>query len=106
MRREIKSASKLDCPAPVNLSLRAVQRCVWVVALCISSIVHAETYYVSPTGKDSNPGTEAAPFRTINQALGVIGTAPESGADVVVEVAGGTYNEALIYNLPSGSSWD
>ena len=33
------------------------------------------TFYVSPTGNDSNPGTAAAPFRTITRSYA---TAPDS----------------------------
>jgi parallel beta-helix repeat protein len=108
MRREKKFSSGLDCPRRVNpIRRRTLQQSLWLIMFClITSVVHAETYYVSPAGADSNPGTTAAPFRTINQALGVIGTVPGAGADTVVEVAAGTYNEGLIYNLPSGTSWD
>src|SRR5262249_4440680 len=55
---------------------------------------------------DSNPGTATKPFRTINAALRSVRTAPGAGAGAIVEVAGGTYNETLIFNLPSGTSWD
>lgn len=45
-----------------------------IVALCAvgeaghASALAARTYYVSTTGSDSNPGTSAAPFRTITYA--------------------------------------
>src|SRR5690348_5994343 len=71
-----------------------------------ASIAHAQTYYVSPSGEGSNPGTAAAPFRTINRALSVIGTIPGAGAGQTVDVGAGTYNEAVMFNLPSRSSWD
>ncbi len=108
MRREQNTPAGLDCPTPVNLIRRnSLLRWFLVITFCLmSSIAHAETYYVSLAGADSNFGTAEAPFRTINRALAVIGTIPGAGADMVLEVAGGTYNEALIYNLPSGTSWD
>ena len=36
-----------------------------MISLCLSSVIsNATTYYISPTGSDSNPGTLAAPFKT------------------------------------------
>jgi hypothetical protein len=49
-------------------------------------------YYVSPTGYDSNPGTESQPFQTIQKASNVIRA--RTGAwtgDVYVWLRGGTY---------------
>src|SRR6478672_1762369 len=107
MRRE-KSAGGVDCPARANHLKRTIlSRWFWVTIFCLmASAAHAQTYYVSPSGEDSNPGTAAAPFRTISRALDVIGTIPGAGAGQTVEVASGTYNEAIMFNLPSGSSWD
>src|SRR5262249_31357167 len=39
------------------------------------------TYYVSPTGSDSNPGSEAAPFKTIQKAADIV----NPGDAVIVE---------------------
>src|SRR5262245_61931814 len=39
------------------------------------------TFYVSPAGSDSNPGTEAQPFRTIQRAANAVGP----GNTVIVE---------------------
>lgn len=37
-----------------------------VLTLCLYSVIsNATTYYVSPTGSDSNPGTLASPFKTV-----------------------------------------
>jgi hypothetical protein len=46
-------------------------------------------YHVSPTGSDTNPGTSAAPFRTINKAAQV------ALAGDVVTIRDGTYNESV-----------
>ena len=40
------------------------------VALLFCSSAGAAEWFVSPTGSDSAAGTEAAPFRTINYAIG------------------------------------
>src|SRR6185436_609149 len=108
MRRENNSPAGVDCPAPENhLKRKIIPRWFLAIIFCLmASAAHAQTYYVSPSGEDSNPGTAAAPFRTISRALDVIGTIPGAGAGQTVEVASGTYNEAIMFNLPSGSSWD
>jgi parallel beta-helix repeat protein len=109
MRKEKKYAAAWDWTALVSLINKRpnLQQLFWVMSICLMvSVAHAETYYVSPGGADSNPGTADAPFQTISRALAVIGTVPGAGAGQAVEVAGGTYNESLIFNLPSGTSWD
>jgi len=45
------------------------------------------TYYVSPSGSDANPGTEAAPFRTIQKAADLV-----NPGDVVI-VEDGVYTD-------------
>ena len=52
----------------------------------ICGIASAATYYVSTTGNDDNPGTQAEPFRTIQAAL----SAPNSW-DGIVYIEAGTY---------------
>lgn len=52
--------------------------------------LHATTYYISTTGSDSNSGTLASPFRTINQAQ-----IPATAGDTIY-VRGGIYNERFI----------
>lgn len=47
-------------------------------------------YSVAPTGNDTNPGTAAAPFRTINRAAGV------ATAGDVVTIEPGTYAEDVV----------
>jgi Right handed beta helix region/Protein of unknown function (DUF1565) len=60
----------------------------------------AKTYFVSTTGSDSNSGTETRPFRTLKKGVSVL----TPGA--VLYVMSGTYREALIHTIPSGTSWD
>jgi len=55
-------------------------------------------YYVSPTGSDSNPGTSAAPFKTLKKAAAVA-----ARASTTVFVAPGTYTGG-IKTTASGTS--
>jgi acid phosphatase len=52
-------------------------------------------YYVSPTGSDSNPGTSASPFLTIQHAANVV-----NPGDMVI-VRDGTYNNAAVSGVGS-----
>lgn len=47
------------------------------------------TYYVSTSGSDSNPGTIDRPFRTIQKGVDTV------AADGTVYVRGGTYHEQV-----------
>lgn len=49
-------------------------------------------FYVSPEGDDGNPGTEAAPFRSIGRAQAAVRPLTESmTSDITVYLRGGTY---------------
>lgn len=51
------------------------------------------TYYVSPTGSDSNPGTISEPFQTVTKARDVVRTINSNmTGDIYVYLRGGTYN--------------
>lgn len=65
------------------------------LALSLSP-VFAETYFVSTTGNDSNPGTEAQPWRTIQKAANTV-----TAGDTVI-VKAGTYDERVTF--PSGTT--
>lgn len=64
--------------------------------LCASGFARATTYYVSTAGNDSNPGTQASPFRHVSRGAGA------AHAGDTVMVMNGTYdNEGQIANLNS-----
>ena len=47
-----------------------MRRIVWLVAIAsavLYSVCEGETFYVAPSGSDANPGTEAAPFATLER---------------------------------------
>ncbi len=51
------------------------------------------TYYVSPTGSDSNPGTLSAPFQTITKARDVVRMINSNmTGDIYIYLRGGNYS--------------
>ncbi|MEI6604594.1 MAG: Ig-like domain-containing protein [Verrucomicrobiota bacterium] len=67
--------------------------CAAILALATCTASGAE-YYVSPLGNDSNPGSLAAPFATIQKATNTV------VAGDTCYIRGGTYHEAVVkYNL-------
>jgi len=59
---------------------------------------HAGDYYVSTTGSDTNPGTLAEPFATIQHAVGVL------VAGDTCHIRGGTYHEEVVGSNLSGTA--
>jgi parallel beta-helix repeat protein len=68
---------------PTNLRVRLAALCI---GFSVTSAAFGATFYVSPTGSDSNPGTLAAPFATPQKALAVMASGD------TVYLRGGTYN--------------
>ena len=56
------------------------------------------SFYVSTAGNDSNPGTEAAPWRTVQHAADI------AGAGGTVNVRGGIYEELVSINASGNAS--
>lgn len=54
-----------------------------------------QTYkvYVSPSGKDTNPGTQTAPFKTIGRAVAQASSEAYNNVGTKIEVEPGTYRE-------------
>jgi len=64
-----------------------------------------ETYYVSPTGNDDNPGTINEPFKTITKARDVVRTINDSmNGDIYIYLRGGTYNVTSTINFGTQDS--
>src|SRR6478609_8053173 len=68
----------------------------YLVALCAAA--HAAEFHIATSGTDSNPGTQAAPFRTIQRAANV------AQAGDVITVHQGIYRERV--NPPRGGESD
>lgn len=69
-----------------------------LLALTASAAHAADTYYVSVLGNDTNPGTEALPFRTITKAVNLV-----NEPDDRVYVKAGVYNERVLVYEKHGS---
>jgi hypothetical protein len=76
-------------------SLFLVVLCVWVTGALGQS---ESSFYVSTTGNDSNPGTLAAPWRTIQHA------ADTARAGSAVNVRGGVYEELVSINTSGNAA--
>lgn len=75
----------------VALLIAALLLSVVAVPVPASAATQA-VYYVSPGGNDANPGTLAAPFRTLQRARDVVRTINGSmTGDIVVYLRGGNY---------------
>jgi hypothetical protein len=70
-----------------------------LVLLFIEPSASLGNFYVAPDGSDAGPGTLDRPFRTLARGVRVL----TPGATLYVR--GGTYAEALINNIPGGTSW-
>jgi hypothetical protein len=63
-----------------------------VVSRTQASAATQATYYVAPTGSDTNPGTITSPFRTVQRARDVVRTVNASmTGDIYVYLRGGSY---------------
>jgi Protein of unknown function (DUF1565) len=72
----------------------------WAVALFLlmtADVASAASFYVSPTGSDTNSGSSSAPFRTIQKAASVV------SAGSTVHVRPGIYQERVV-TTKSGTS--
>ncbi len=94
-------AQPVDLPAMRTFSSNMIRFWPIVLAIWISTIsmpffAHASvTFYVSPTGDDGNPGTEAAPFRSIERAQTAVRPLTDTmTSDITVVLRGGLYQLA------------
>jgi hypothetical protein len=87
------------------MSARALITTLLLLAsLGLPGLAHAATYYVSPSGADSAPGTEAQPFRTVTRGIAAL-----AGGDTLY-LRAGVYREnvnPVTGAFPNGrGSWD
>ena len=73
---------------------------LFILLACVSGAFGQpnSSFYVATTGVDSNPGTQAAPWRTIQHA------ADTARAGSTVNVRGGSYEELVSINASGNAS--
>ena len=75
--------------------MRRIMCLVMIAAAVLHSVCEGETFYVAPSGSDANPGTEAAPFATLERARDAVRAAKASAKDgISVVIGGGVYTLA------------
>ena len=80
------------------LTPRSATRLILLLTLILcSGPLMAATYYLSPTGSDSNPGTAASPWRTFQKAASAV----RAGDTVIVR--DGTYTGGVSIETPGTS---
>ena len=63
------------------------------IADAVTEAAQEIEFYVSPSGNDNNPGTEDAPFRTIQRAVDEV--AKSIAGQATIYIANGTYSETI-----------
>lgn len=114
--RYVKNLFYLDLSTPLSFSKikkMRLRKSIFLILAFLASVIFliskfphikkaqaaGSTYYVATNGNDSNPGTEAQPFLTVNKGVSVL-----TPGDTLY-VKNGTYAEALEDVIPSGTSW-
>ncbi len=81
----------MKCNFSIARNLGVVPAVLVVLVLMLAQSLAGQTYYVSTSGNDSNPGTLAVPWRHIQHAASTV----TAGASVYV--MGGVYNEFVSF---------
>lgn len=79
-----------------------------IAGLCLASLAWPAEFYVSPAGRDTNPGTLNRPFASIVQARNAVRKLVAAGLreNVTVYLRGGTYTltETVVFGLQDSGS--
>lgn len=81
-----------------DVSILTMRLLILLALLCVS--VQAD-FYVSPSGSDANPGTEAEPFATLEAARDAIRAASPLGGPMTVYLRAGTHTRTNGFELTS-----
>jgi hypothetical protein len=82
----------------VGMKLRVLILCAFVVCACGAFGQRGSSFYVSASGDDASPGTQAKPWRTVQHA------ADTARAGSTVNVRGGVYRERVSINVSGNAS--
>ena len=67
--------------------------CAILFFIALPFLLRAQTnFYVSPTGKDNNPGTKVKPFATLTKARDAVRNLGDKKEGSVINIKGGIYN--------------
>src|SRR5262245_44150466 len=93
-RRELLATLAGTVAASVAAEAQQVRKVWWIscliVGICVvGSNAFAATYYISPSGSDSNPGSLSLPFRTIQRCANI------AAAGDTCLIRTGTYRETV-----------
>src|SRR3954463_12290087 len=80
------------------MSMKFSTLCILLNCVLVAFGQTNSSFYVATNGNDSNPGTQAAPWRTIQHA------ADTARAGSTVNVRGGTYEELVSLNASGNAS--
>ncbi|GAA2153784.1 MULTISPECIES: RICIN domain-containing protein [Glycomyces] len=98
-------SQKNRIPALAAALLLAVAGALAALGASPAQAQTAYTYYVSPNGNDSNPGTAAQPLKTLTAAQQRARTAAATGdGDVTVNLLDGTYRLSAPLRFGAGDS--
>src|ERR1051325_1201018 len=89
MRASRVPARSTSTPAEMKIVMHRSLRTALALGaslVLLAATASATTWYVSPTGSDSNPGTQASPFKSITKAQSV------AVSGDTVNLRGGTYS--------------
>jgi hypothetical protein len=82
----------------MGMKLKVLILCAFVVCACRAFGQRGSSFFVSTSGNDANPGTQAKPWRTVQHA------ADTARAGSTVNVRGGTYEERVSINASGNAS--
>ena len=83
--------------------LKYVRHVVIFVAICSAIQTHCEDLYLSPKGADTNPGTRARPFASLERARDAA-RAANHDAPITIWLRGGDYARTAPFMLTSADS--
>lgn len=74
-----------------------------LLVLCCAAQMHSEEFYVSPKGADTNPGTKARPFASLEHARDAA-RAAKHDVPITIWLRGGDYRRTTAFMLTSADS--
>ncbi len=86
--------------ATTTYTLTATKGNSTAIATTTVNVALVSAYYVSPSGSDTNPGTDSAPFKTIGKAQTTVRSINQAvTGDITVYLRGGVYQVTTVLNF-------